>query len=96
MSDRAAKDIKALLGIDVSGYTNNINTNGVYHILERHGENGAHDSTMSIDDDIARLGWVLENYDRVELLTDKGEQIYSSEFKDKNNKPAPQIRFIKK
>ncbi len=51
---------------------------------------------MAIDDDIARVGWVLENYDRVELLTDNGEQVYSSEFVDGDNNPAPQARFVKK
>ena len=80
----------------MTGYTNNINTSGVQHIIVRHGENGKQDTTMSIDDDIARVGWVLENYDSVELLTEKGKQSYSSSFMDKKNNPAPQIRFIKK
>ncbi len=96
VSRRAVEDIKKLLGIDVTGYTNNINTSGVQHIIVRHGENGKQDTTMSIDDDIARVGWVLENYDSVELLTEKGKQSYSSSFMDKKNNPAPQIRFIKK
>ena len=96
VSRRAVEDIKKLLGIDVTGYTNNINTSGVQHIIVRHGENGKQDTTMSIDDDIARVGWVLENYDSVELLAEKGKQSYSSSFMDKKNNPAPQIRFIKK
>lgn len=96
-SNRAAKDIGDLLGIDVKGYSHNINTNGVQHIINRHtGKSGGHDDTMSVDDDIARVGWVLENYDNVELLTENGEQVYSSEFSDSNNNPAPQIRFVKK
>ena len=96
VSDRAAADISDLLGIDVSGYTNNINTNGMQHIINRHGENGVHDNTMANDNDIARVGWVLENYDSVELVKDNGEQTYSAEFRDSNNNPAPQVRFIKK
>ena len=96
VNERAASDIQKLLGIDVSGYTHNINTSGVQHILRRHGKNGKQDSTMSVDDDIARVGWVLDNYDSVDLLTKDGEQVYSSEFKDKDNNPVPQIRFIKK
>ena len=96
VSQRAADDIKKLLGIDAAGYTNNINTSGVQHIIVRHGANGKQDTTMSVDDDIARVGWVLENYDSVELLTENGEQVYSSSFMDKNNNPAPQVRFIKK
>ena len=34
-----AWDIKNTLGIDVSGYTHNINSDGIKHILKRHGEN---------------------------------------------------------
>ena len=96
VSERAATDIKSLLGIDVSGYTHDINTDSVRHILNRHGENGIQDNTMSVDEDIARVGWVIENYDTVELIKENGEQVKSSGFADKNNNPAPQIRYIKK
>lgn len=96
VSERAAADISNLLGIDVSGYTNNINTSGIQHILRRHGENGQQDGSMSADDDIARIGWVLENYDTVELLKRDGKQVYSREFKNQNGNPVPQIRFVKK
>ena len=96
VSERAAADIGELLNIDVSGYTHNINTNGVQHIINRHGESGKQDTSMAVEDDIARIGWVLDNYDSVDLLTEKGKQIHSSEFLDMNQKPAPQIRFIKK
>ncbi len=96
VSERAAADIKRLLGVDAQGYTHNINTNGVKHIIDRHGESGSHDSTMSADDDVARIGWVLENYDTVEPLLENGKLVYSSEFRDSNDRPAPQIRFSKK
>ncbi len=96
VSKRAASDIKQLLGIDIDGYTHNINTNGIQHILRRHGENGEYNTTMSNDNDIARIGWILENYDTVELLTKDGKQVYSSGFLDGEGNPAPQIRYIKK
>ena len=51
---------------------------------------------MSNDSDIARIVWVINNYDTVEIITKNGEQIYSSVFIDKNNSPAPQIRYSKK
>ena len=96
VSQRAAGDIGKILGIDVSGYTHNINTNGVQHILKRHGERGKGDQSMRSDEDVARMGWVLENYDNVELLTEDGKQVYSEEFKDASGNYAPQIRFVKK
>lgn len=96
VNERAVKDIKNLLNVDVSGYTHDINTNGIVHILKRHGSNGIHDQTMARDEDIARVGWVLENYDTVEIVEENGEQIYSKEFKGSDNRPSPQIRYIKK
>lgn len=96
VSTRETKDIKNLFGIDVSGYTHNINSDGIRHILKRHGENGQQDNTMSNIDDIARVGWVIENYDTVEAITKNGKQVYSSLFTDKNNNPALQIRYSKK
>lgn len=97
VSDRAAKDIGQILGVDVAGYTHNINTNGVQHIINRHGgKEGGHDNTLELADDVARIGWVLENYDRVEPLIEDGEQIYSGEFGNNQTGPAPQIRFVKK
>lgn len=96
VSAREAKDIKNLLGIDVNGYSHNINSDGVKHILKRHGENGQQDKTMSNVDDIARIAWVIENYDTVEIVTKNGEQVYSSVFTDKNNNLAPQIKYSKK
>ena len=96
VSDREAADIKYLLGIDVDGYTHNINTNGIRHILKRHGISGSHDHTMSNNNDIARMGWVIKNYDSVEVLFKKGEVATSDEFRDTINRRAPQIRYSKK
>ena len=96
VNERAAKDIGEILGIDVKGFTHNINTSGVQHILKRHGDSGKHDQSMAVADDIARVGWVLDNYDLVEPVIENGKQVYSKEFMDRNNNPAPHIRFIKK
>lgn len=96
VNTREASDIKKLLGIDVSGYTHNINTNSIKHILNRHGENGNHDNSMAVTEDIARIGWVLDNYDSVEVLSKNEETVKSSEFMDKKNNPAVQIKFEKK
>ncbi len=85
-----------MLGIDVQGYTHNINSDGIRHILKRHGEKGQQDNTMSNVDDVARIGWVINNYDAVELIIEDGKQSYSTGFANKNNSPAPQIRYSKK
>ncbi len=96
VTENQAADIKRLLGIDVSGYTNSINTNAIRHIEKRHGENGIADSSMSNILDIARIGYVLENYDNVEIAKKGMDEVNSSEFRNAKNEPAPMIVFSKR
>ena len=41
-------------------------TNAVEHIEKRHGENGVHDQSMKNPNDLARIKFVIQNYDNVE------------------------------
>lgn len=68
VSKREASDILRITGINVEGRTHNINGSTVMHIEKRHGINGQADNTMSEDADIARMGYVLKNYDTVDKL----------------------------
>lgn len=63
VSDRAAKDIKRITGVDVSGNKTVIEARQVAHILKDHGENGLTDQTMRDVNDIGRIQYVLDNYD---------------------------------
>lgn len=97
VSERQIEDIRNLLSIDVSGFSNNVNTNAIEHIEKRHGKNGVADNSMSNNNDIARMGYILSEYDSVELLLDiNGNPIYSVEFQTKDNKPAPMVLYKKK
>lgn len=95
VNDRQINDIASLTGIDVTGYKNGINKNGFNHIEKRHVINGEADQTMADTNDVARIPWVLENYDKAEVVLDNGQQVYSSSSMDKNNYPAPLIKFSK-
>ena len=96
-SPRQIEDIKRITGQDFTGYKNSVNTSGIQHILNRHGKNGEHDHTMSNNNDIARIGYVINNYDNVDYLRDeKGNIVYSKAFSDKNNNPVPFIVYSKK
>ncbi len=46
---------------------------------------------MANNADIARISYVLDNYDDIELLNDT-----SKEFRDKKQKPAPMVRVSKR
>ena len=97
VSERQAADASRLLGGNYAGYTNAINSNGVKHILNRHGPEGTADQSLADLNDAARMGYVLSNYDTVETATDEnGEADLSSEFRTKENEPAPMLKFSKK
>lgn len=94
---KQANDILSLLKIDTTGYSNNINTNAIRHIENRHGENGSADNSMKNLNDLARIDFILKNYDSVDILKDsKGNAMYSAEFKTKSNEPAPMLLYKKK
>lgn len=65
ISERLANDIHAILGIDVSGYGNEITKNYLEHIVKRHGENGSADHSLKNLEDIKKLSFVIDNYDRI-------------------------------
>ena len=66
VSDKAAADIKAITGVDVSGNKTVIEPRIIEHILKRHGKDGAANSSMRDVNDIARIQYVIDNYDNVE------------------------------
>lgn len=65
VSDRAAKDIKRITGVDVSGNKTVIEARQVEHIIKRHGKNGNADKSMRDMNDLGRIQYVLDNYDSV-------------------------------
>lgn len=66
VSERQAADIKRLTGVDTTGFVTAIERRAVEHIDKNHGANGRTDHSMSDIKDIARVQYVLDNYDDVE------------------------------
>ena len=91
VSERMQNEIKQKLGIDVTGFGNEIYAGGIQHILKRHGESGSANHSMKNMEDIGRLQYVIEQYDMLEdtKATTRGSL-------DKNRNPAPLIRLSKK
>lgn len=91
------EDIKNLLGIDATGFKNVIDHNAIMHIKNRHGLNGKADKSMSNPKDLARIGYILENYDSIEILTKKdGKQKFSGGYRNKSGGPATVVVFTKR
>lgn len=97
VTQQQASDAKRLLGGEYDGYTNAINSNGILHILNEHGPEGTVDRSLGDLNDISRLSYILEHYDDVEVVTyQSGETDFSKEFRTKDDRPAPMLKFSKR
>ena len=61
LSEKAANEIENLTGKRVLGNRVVLDTNAIEHIIARHGANGQQDSSMKNIEDIARIGYVINN-----------------------------------
>lgn len=91
VSAREAHDIKGQLGIDVTGYKHDVDKNFFDHVEKRHGQNGEQDQSMADLNDVARIKWVIENYDAITAIDGSDSHGYM----DKNDAPMKLIRYEK-
>ena len=91
LSDEAAGKIEELTGKKVYGNRVILDDNGIIHIKKRHGENGEQDESMKNIEDIARIGYILANYDCIEFRNE-----YAQGYVDANGKLAPKVIISKK
>ncbi|HNW87260.1 MAG TPA: strawberry notch family protein [Candidatus Limiplasma sp.] len=97
VSQHMAKDIQQALGSDFTGYTVWADRSSFTHIDKRHGKNGAADTSMANPNDIARMGYIVANYDGVERCVDQsGKPVYSKSHMGADGKPAPVLLLYKK
>jgi len=98
VSDKQKADIEKLTGEPLNADNNFIKGDRIVHIEERHGKNGKADQSMADSKDIARIGYVLENYDAVDFLRDEknGEIVTNSNYTAKNGMPSPLLIYVKK
>jgi hypothetical protein len=97
VSERASKDINNLTGVDVTGYKHNLKGNAVEHIENRHGINGVADHSMADIENYGKIGYVLNNYDKVDLLRySDGSQKRSKGILNSAGVPSPMVRYEKR
>lgn len=90
ISDRLANDIEKIVGFSVKGYSNEISPGNIEHIDKRHGANGIQDRSMSDLHELAKIGYVIENYDKIR------EGAISYEYKNSDNTFSKTIELQKK
>ena len=93
VTERAAADIKELTGIDTSGFQTVLEQRMAEHIVDRHGVNGISDASMRDINDIARMQYVLDNYDSIE---DGGyTRAYTTNKSNGRPGQAKTVRYVK-
>ena len=91
-SDRMRDAMQQLTGLDKVGSVTMMDANAVRHITNRHGgARGSADATMKESADVARAGYVLDNFDNAYLAKDRAEG-----YRTRNGKRAPIVIFEKK
>jgi len=97
VGEREGADIQQILGLNVEGYTHTADRSFFTHVEKRHGEHGEADQSMRSLNDVARVGWVLENYDSVErVYNSDGSPATADGYLDKDGKHMPLLKYIKK
>lgn len=86
-----ADKLRELNGVNYDGYKIMLTGDAVEHIEKRHGQNGKADKSMSDPKDLARIGYVLNNFDKAELTGEKSWNYMSS-----SNKPSNVILLSKR
>lgn len=85
--------IKKELGLDVSGYKHTIEADRLLHIEKKHGIAGKTNKTMVNVNDIARMGWVIENADSIEISKNPSK---ASNYRNASGEIAPVAIFRKR
>lgn len=88
---RMKNDIKNTIGVDTDGYTIVFDVGSDEHIERRHGANGAANHSMQDIEDIARLPYVVQNYDELIDLHDTTAKVSNSD-----NTPAKIVQLLKR
>lgn len=90
ISDKMANDIENIVGFSVKGYGNEISPGSIRHINNEHGENGRTDQSMKDFHDLAKVSYVIDNYDTIK------EGKVSKEFKNSDGTYSKTVELQKK
>ena len=78
--------------IDLSGYSISISGSAVQHIEEKHGKSGTSDHSMADSEDVARVGWAVNNAENGHIArTQNGAIDYSTQYKNADGTLAPKV-----
>ena len=98
--NRNEKRIRELTNVDTKDYLFSVEGERIGHIIDRHGVGGEQNETMRNVNDIARMGYILNNADEIVIATEskKGKtlQKFSKQYRNPDGTRAPLLHFRKK
>lgn len=91
LNQKQLKEIESK--VNVSGISTRcvMDSSSITHIQKRHGKKGSHDRNLKNNEDIARIPFILANYDEVDF-----DGVYSKRFRLSSGEPAPHIVLKKR
>lgn len=96
VGEKERREIERLTGEKLTATKHVLAYDELRHIEKRHGINGEHDHSMADISRYEQIVEVLQNPDSVDYCVNKrGERVFSSQYRDKENKPAKMITFTK-
>ena len=78
------------MGFSVKGYGNEISPSNIQHIENEHGAKGRKDTSMKDHRDLARIAYVIDNYEKI------SEGKISSDYKNSDGTKAKTVVLQKK
>ena len=91
LSEKAAAKINELTGKKAAGNRIVLDASAIRHIENRHGKDGKQDHSMKDTADMARIGYIIMNYDDISF---NGETSFN--HMDEKGMPAPMVQFSKR
>ena len=88
-----AKEISNIVGFDVDGFSILIEPSAITHMAKRHGKKGYADQSLADKNNIARMGYVLKNYDTVQKGNNKRPH---RAHLDRHGNPAKMVEIRKR
>ncbi len=90
ISERLAKAIENIVGFSVFDYGNEIDSGQIQHIWKEHGRNGKTDKSMADVRNLARIAYVVDNFDNIRAGKNR------SKYKNSDGTLAKTVEIQKK
>lgn len=96
LSKREVRILNALTDVDTTGFARSLDGSTINHIQKRHGNDGNADHSMANINDIARVEYVMENFDDIVVIGVEDFDGRRNRYKDADGSISEMVLYAKK